>query len=143
MSLSTSEAEFVTSSQAGQGAICLRETLIDFGYSQTKATLLYEDNVACIAMSENPVRRKFPRHIDIQQCFVRELVLAGLLKLVPLRALKMVADALTKSLLSLAFIGHRQIMTGHVPFATHLSTLLRGLILSADFECCVFVFFPA
>jgi len=104
VSLSTSEAEFVTASQAGQGAICLRETLIDFGYSQTKATLLYEDNVACIAMSENPVRRKFPRHIDIQQCFVRELVLAGLLKLVPLH--KMVADALTKSLPSPAFVGH-------------------------------------
>ena len=43
VSLSTSEAEFVAASLAGQGAIYLRETLTDFGSSQTKATLLYED----------------------------------------------------------------------------------------------------
>ena len=45
VSLSTSEAEFVATSQAGQEAICLRETLTDFGFSQTQATLLYEDNL--------------------------------------------------------------------------------------------------
>jgi len=85
VSLSTSEAEFVAASQAGQEATCLRETSTDVGYSQTKATLLYEDNLACIAMSENPARRKFSRPIDIKQHFVRELVLAGFLKLMPLR----------------------------------------------------------
>jgi len=55
----TSETEFVAASLAGQEAIYLRETLTDFGFSQTKATLLYEDNLACVAMSENPLRRKF------------------------------------------------------------------------------------
>ena len=54
--------------------------------------------MACIAMSENPVRRKYSRHIDIRRYFVRELVHAGILKLIPLRTFKMVADALTKSL---------------------------------------------
>jgi len=71
-------------------------------------------------MSENPVRRKFSRHIDIKQYFIRELVLAGVLKLVPLRTQKMVVDTLTKSFLSPVFVGHRQIMTGHIPFATRL-----------------------
>jgi hypothetical protein len=126
VSLSTSEAEFVAASQAGQEAIYLRETLTDFGFSQTQATLLYEDNLACVAMSENPVRRKFSRHIDIRKYFVRELVLAGFLKLVPLRTNKMVADALTKSLPSPAFIGHRQIMTGHTPFAARLLRCVGG-----------------
>jgi len=124
--LSTSEAEFVAASQAGQEAIYLRETLTDFEFSQTQATLLYEDNLACVAMSENPVRRKFSRPIDIRKYFVRELVLAGFLKLVPLRTHKMVADALTKSLPSPAFIGHRQIMTGHTPFAARLLRCVGG-----------------
>ena len=48
-------------------------------------------------MSDNPVRRKFSRHIDICKYFVRELLLNGFLKLVPLRTHKMVADALTKA----------------------------------------------
>ena len=76
-------------------------------------------------MSENPVRLKFSRpfiRFDIKQYFVRELVLAGVLKLVPVRTHKMVADALTQSLpsRSTAFVGHRQIMAGHFSFATRL-----------------------
>jgi len=35
-------------------------------------------------MSENPVRRKFSRHIDIRRYFVRELVKAGFVKLIPM-----------------------------------------------------------
>ena len=82
VSLSTSEAEFVATRQPGQEAIYLRETLTDFGFSQTKTTLLYEDNLACVAMSKNLVRLKFSRHIDIRKYYVRELVLNGFLKLV-------------------------------------------------------------
>jgi len=135
VSLSTSEAEFVAASEAGQEAIYLRETLTDFGFSQTQAILLYEENFACVAMSKNPVRRKFSRHIDIRMYFVRELVLAGFLKLVPLRTHKMVADALTKSLPSPAFIGHSQIMTGHTPFAARLLRCVGGYYLIACGFC--------
>jgi len=68
-------------------------------------------------MSENPVRRKFSRHIDIRPYFVRELVKAGFVKLIPLRTHKMVADVLTNSLPASAFIGHRRVMMGQTPFA--------------------------
>jgi len=117
VSLSTSEAEFVAASQAGQEALYLREILKDFGYQQNTATEIDEDNLACVAMSENAVRRKFSRHIDIRRYFVRELVKAVFVKLIPLRTHKMVADALTKSLSSPAFIGHRRVMMGQTPFA--------------------------
>ena len=76
-------------------------------------------------MSENAVRRKFSRHIDIRRYFVRDMVSAGALKLVPLRTHLMVADALTKSLPSPAHIKHREIMLGHVPFAAR--TLRRSV----------------
>ena len=68
-------------------------------------------------MSENPVRRKFSRHIDIRRYFIRELVKAGIVRIIPLHTDKMVADALTKSLPSPAFVAHRKVMRGHVPFA--------------------------
>ena len=77
-------------------------------------------------MSENLVRRKFSRHVDICMYFVRELVLAGFLKLVFLRTHKMVADTLTKSLPSPGFVGHRQIMTGHASFAARLLRCVGG-----------------
>ena len=126
VSLFTSEAEFVAASQAGQEAIYLRETLTDCEFSQTKATLLYEDNLASVVMSENPVRRKSSRHIDIRKYYVRELLLNGFLKLVPLRTHKKVADTLTKILPSPAFVGHCQIMTGHVSFAARLLRCVGG-----------------
>jgi len=117
VSLSTSEAEFVAASQAAQEVVYLRETLRDFGYSQSTATDIFEDNLACIAMSENPVRRKFSRHINIRQYFVRKLVKANIVKLIPLRTHKMVADALIKILPSPACIAHRKVMLRQVSFA--------------------------
>ena len=116
VSLSTSEAEFVAASQAAQEVVYVRETLRDFGYSQSTATDIFEDNLACIAMSENLVRRKFSRHIDIRVYSVREFVKASIVKLISLRTHKMVADALTKSLPLPAFIAHRKLMLGQVPF---------------------------
>jgi len=52
---------------------------------------------------------------------------------------QMVADALVKSLPSPAFVGHQQIMTGHVPCTAALLRCFGGqflaLILSAVFLC--------
>jgi len=71
-----------------------RETLRDFRYPQSTATDIFEYCLACIAMSENPLRQKFSRHIDTRRFFVRELVKAGIVKLISLRTHtgKMVAD---------------------------------------------------
>jgi hypothetical protein len=125
VSLSTSEAEYVAASQCGQDVLYLREMLSDFAVPQSAPTAIYEDNMACIAMSENPVRRKYSRHIDIRRYFVRELVHAGVLKLIPLRTSKMVADALTKSLPFPAFSKHCAVMFGDTPFVSFAAHSLR------------------
>ena len=71
-------------------------------------------------MSENPVRRKFSRHIDIRRYFVHELDKARILKLIPLSTHKMEADALTKSLPSPVFFAHRNVMLGQVPSSSKI-----------------------
>ena len=70
-----------------------------------------------LRMSENPVRRKYSRHIDIRRYFVRDLVAQSVLKLKPLRTSLMVADALTKSSPAPAHAKHRNVMIGRVPFS--------------------------
>jgi len=45
-----------------------------FGYEQTKPTVVWEDNAACIAIANNQVNCKFTRHIDVRRYFVRDLV---------------------------------------------------------------------
>ena len=69
-----------------------------------------------MAMSENPVGRKYSRHIDIHRYFVRDLVAQQVLKLLPLRTNLMVADDLTKSLTAPAHARHRDTMIGRTPF---------------------------
>jgi len=64
--LSTSEAEFVTVSQAGQEAHYLCETLTgDLWYQQMSTTKIFEDNLAYVVMSvdKNLVHRKFFSHL--------------------------------------------------------------------------------
>jgi len=88
VSLSISESEFVAASQAAQEVVYLRETLRDFGYPQSTATDIFADNLVCITMRENSVRRKFSRHVDICRYVVRELVKASIVKHIPLETKK-------------------------------------------------------
>jgi len=117
VSLSTLGAEFVIASQPAQEVVYLRETLCDFAYQQSTPTDIFEDKLACIAMSEIRVRRKFSRHINIRRYFIRELFKAEIVKLIPLRTHKIVANVLPQSLPSPALIAHRKVMLGQVPFS--------------------------
>jgi hypothetical protein len=103
-------------SEVGKEILYLRVILRNVGHEQLAPTDIYEDNLACIAMSTNPVRRKSSRHIDIRVHFCRELYTAGVMRLIPLRTHLMVADALTKSLPGPALSQHREVMMGHAPF---------------------------
>jgi len=101
--LSTSKAEFVTASHAGQEALYLRETLKDLVIS-SRMRFRSKRVIWPVAMRGNLVCRKFARRIKICCHFVRELVKAGFVKLIRWRTHKIVADALAKSLPSPATV---------------------------------------
>lgn len=117
VAVSTSEAEFVSASKAALEAVWLRRILADLGIPQPQPTPMYEDNHACILMSENPVHRERTKHIDIRIHSLREKVQLGEVRLVPCPTAHMTADALTKALPAPAFIKHRQTILGHTPFS--------------------------
>jgi hypothetical protein len=94
VALSTSEVEYVAARKCGHEVVYLREILRDFGFTPTETNRIYEDNLACVAMSENSVRRRYSRHIDIRSYFVRDLVAQQVIKLVPLLTNLLIADAL-------------------------------------------------
>jgi hypothetical protein len=85
VALSTSEAEYMAASHCGQEIVYIRAVLRDFGLSQSQPTLVHEENLACIAKSINPVRRKYSRHIDIRKHYLRELCFSGIAELIPSR----------------------------------------------------------
>jgi len=108
--LSSAESEFIAASQCGQEVVYLCEILKGFAAEQDCCTRIFEDNQACIAMSENTVHRERSRHIDVRKYYVRELVEDKLIKLIPCGTKEMKADALTKSLMYPAFRTHRMTM---------------------------------
>ena len=83
---------------AVQEAIHLRELMGDLGYKQDRATVIYEDNQGCIALSANPVFRKRTKHIDIRYHFIRERVTSGEVELRYIPTEEQLADLLTKGL---------------------------------------------
>ena len=118
VTLSSWEAEYVAASAVAQENIYLRCLLAGFNSAQTSPTRVWEDNAACILMSENPVNRERSRHVDVKYHFLRERVQLGELKLYKCLGTQNVADALTKSLPRPSFVQHREYMWGtRVPFA--------------------------
>lgn len=98
VALSTSEAEFMSACAATQEAIHLRRLLGDLGFPQEKPTVILEDNMGCICMSENPVMHRRTKHIDIKFHFIREAVERGDVILTFTPTSTQVADLLTKPL---------------------------------------------
>ena len=118
VTLSSAEAEFVAASQAGQEAVYLRALLKGVGKAQRAPTEIWEDNAACILMSQNPSNRDRSRHVDTRVHYLRDLVRDGHVKLVKCAGPKNVADAMTKSLPKPAYTSHREFMWGtRVPFS--------------------------
>ena len=111
VTLSSSEAEFVAANQAGKEVLYLRALLRGFACPQTRPTELWEDNVSCIVMSENPTNRERSRHVDVRVHFLRDMVRDGAVKLIKCAGTQNVADALTKSLPKPAF-HHREFLHG-------------------------------
>ena len=97
VALSTSEAEYMAASAATQEAIHLRRLLGDLGFPQEGPTVILEDNMGCICMSENPVMHRRTKHIDIKFHFIREAIERGDVVLTFTSTSTQVADLLTKA----------------------------------------------
>jgi len=138
VSVSTSEAEFFVARQAGPEAIYLLATITDFGYSQTESTIHYEDNLACVAMSGAPEILSSYRHLTILRARTRPSWASQD------RAFAHLQNSGRRPRQEFAVTGIRRAPTDHDWSPSLLRSppaLLRGLILSADFERCVFILF--
>ena len=98
VALSTSESEYMAACYAAQEAIHLRRFLGSLGFTQGEPTTIYEDNMGCIGMSENPIMHQRSKHIDIRFHFLRETVANGQVLLTFIPTMEQLADLLTKAL---------------------------------------------
>ncbi len=95
---STTESEYMASSDAAQEAVWARFLLPELGEYLDGLTVIKGDNQGAIALAKNPIDYRRTRHINVSYYFVRELITNGTLKFDYIPTDQMVADGLTKLL---------------------------------------------
>lgn len=100
IALSSTEAEYISCSEAAREAIWLQRLFLDLSGSTPDSTpmLLYADNQSAIKLSENPRFHERTKHIDIRYHFLRQAHENGQITVKYLATADMTADILTKSL---------------------------------------------
>ena len=70
--LSSAEAELMAATQSVKQCIFLRDILQFMRYKQENATVIFEDNAACVRLSKNAEFHKHTQHIEIQWFYRRK-----------------------------------------------------------------------
>lgn len=97
---------------ATKEAIWLKTLLSELGTTtgDGDGITLMSDNQGSIALAKNPVHHQRTKHIDVRFHFIRDQVLARVIKLVYCQTSSMVADICTKALSRDKFEKFREMM---------------------------------
>lgn len=98
IALSSTEAEYMSMSNASKEATYLKRLLSEIGISFKDPILLKVDNQGAMKLAMNPVYHNRTKHIDIKYHHVREVIRRGEVMLEYCPTGEMVADILTKNL---------------------------------------------
>lgn len=98
VALSTTEAEYMSLTEAAKEAIYLERFLLEMQLPKLAKAKLFIDNMSALKLSSNPTYHARSKHIDIKYHFVREALSDGHFSLHHIGTDDMCADILTKSL---------------------------------------------
>lgn len=98
VALSSTEAEYQSTTEAGQQATWLRRLLQAFNFHCKEPTLLHRDNLGAIQLTSKSVFHARTKHIEIVYHFIRELVKSKTVSLVHCASKNMMGDLVTKPL---------------------------------------------
>jgi hypothetical protein len=98
VTLSTTEAEYISGVEAGKKIIWTCNILSEFGYKVDGASLMKMDNQSVISVLKNPEHHSHMRYLDLCFYWLRDTVESGLIALSYIPTSEMVADILTKPL---------------------------------------------
>src|ERR1700678_740132 len=100
ISLSTTESEYIAATYAAKEALWLRQIILQLFAITLDATTLLSDNQSAIALTKEHQYHARTKHIDVRFHFIRWIVEEGKVRLIYCPTEEMVADILTKALVS-------------------------------------------
>ena len=106
--LSTAEAEYRAGTICTKHVMWLRNLLSEIGRAEKRATVLYEDNKACIKMIENPVISGRNKYVELDCHFVRDHHKLKHIRVKKIGTQDQRADLLTKNLARTSFDKHTE-----------------------------------
>ncbi|GAU45313.1 hypothetical protein TSUD_300420 [Trifolium subterraneum] len=98
VTLSTTEAEFVSAASCACQCLWLRNILKHLHMNQVGCTTINCDNSSSIKLSKNPVMHGRCKHIDVRYHFLRDLNKDGIIELKYCKSQDQLADIMTKTL---------------------------------------------
>jgi hypothetical protein len=98
VTLSTTEAEFVSAAACACQCMWLRNILNHLDVKQDKSTKINCDNSSSIKLSKNPIMHGRCKHIDVRFHFLRDLTKEGIIELTFCKSQDQLADIMTKAL---------------------------------------------
>ena len=98
VTLSTTEAEYLSAVSAGQEILWLRSLFSEMGFEIKGASTLHLDNQSAIAVTRNPEHHGRMKHLDVRYLWLRDYVKAGHISVGYIPTASMPADIMTKAL---------------------------------------------
>jgi KUP system potassium uptake protein len=98
--MSTAEAEYMALTAATHETMFFKQLLHEFHQDSGYAITIHEDNQSCIALSKNNMTTRHNKHMDVRCHFCRETVESGDIEVQYCATENMLADVLTKPLVS-------------------------------------------
>ena len=98
LTLSTTEAEYISAVSTGQEILWLRNFLQEIGFEIKGSSTLYLDNQSAIAVSRNPEHHGRMKHLDLRFYWLRDVCKAGFIDVKYIGTKQMPADIMTKTL---------------------------------------------
>jgi hypothetical protein len=98
VSLSTTEAEFVASVEAGKEIKWMRNLLMEMGFPISGPSLLLIDNQSALQVAKNPEHHGRMKHLDLCFYWLRDEVGKGYIQIEYVPTQEQIADILTKAL---------------------------------------------
>lgn len=102
VTLSSTEAELVSLCNASKEGIWMSSILSEIGIPFVPFTI-YEDNIPCIRISEEPREHQRTKHIDVRYMYIRDLIKEKKVKLKYIKSEDQLADFFTKPLQTTRF----------------------------------------
>ncbi|KAM2985169.1 hypothetical protein FF2_005608 [Malus domestica] len=121
---SSTEAEYRSLAHIAAEITWICKVFRDFGFSFTLQPTIWCDNISAISLASNPVFHARTKHVEIDYHYIRELVLANLIKIQYVCSQDQIADIHTKSLSKHRFLFLQSKLSLGTPSLSKLS--LRG-----------------